>query len=337
MKPTIRDVAKAAGVSPATVSRVLTGSDTVNASTRKKVQDAILQLNYKYEPSVNRTQITDNKNVIIIITGDTNSTFFLQFYHALQIELRQAGYIPLIAYSEYDDILDEDYLVYAQKQRFAGAILITPVDSPRMQKLLSSCEIPIVLVNRPLRTVDLNVICLDHYRAGYMGAQQLLKNGHRKIACILCSPKSASDATKIEGIQDAFADVGLESYKPLIIYGNYTQNGVYEACVSKRKELEDCTAAFISNEQMTQGFIDLQYHWGCKIPEEISIISVAVFPISNRSLDVTTIMQNADALGQNAADQMLALLQNPEAIPQKTYFPPKLHVGNSIKTIETEN
>lgn len=329
MKPTIKDVSMAAGVSPATVSRVLRGSNLVNDETKEKVQNAIAHLGYKYERT-NKTAITNSKNVVLVITGDTSSTFFLQFYHALKIGLHQLGYIPLIAYSEYDNTVDEDYLLYAEKQKFAGVILVTPTDSPRMQTLLSAHAIPIILVNRPLRAVDLNVICLDHYRAGYMGAQQLIKNGHKKIACLMGTPKSSADVEKLTGIQDAFQDAGLDFSQAVILYGNYSSSGAYNACLAQKELLMACTAVFISNEQMTHSFINLQRQWGNQVPEDISIVSVASVPITNNDLDVTTITQNAEALGESAATQLGHLLQDSSALPQKIYFPPELHSGNSI-------
>lgn len=334
MKVTIKDVAQLAHVSPATVSRVLTDSNLVNHSTKEKVLSAIQTLNYKYErQEKNYPSSSSSKNTILVITGDVSSGFFSRFYHTLQEELSKNNYIPLIAYSEYKESIDENYFLYAQHQQFAGIVLVTPSETPHMMELLANRKLPTVLVNRPICSVDLDVVCLDHYRAGYLAAQKLLTNGHRRIACLLNSRKSSADAEKMLGFQTAFQDAGLDFSNISIFYGNYSTEDAYAACMKNRETLNLCSAVFIVNDQMTRGFLKARRQWKKQIPEDISLISIASSQIYDYDLPITTIIQNAGAIGESAARQMLLLLEKPDSIPQKIYFPPIFCEGNSISNL----
>jgi DNA-binding LacI/PurR family transcriptional regulator len=139
-KPTIMDVAKAAGVSVATVSRYFTKRGQVNEETAEAISNAVHTTGYEY---MRRKSIPLNKNKnVMIICGDISSQVYVQYIRGIEHTLGHVRYKPLIVDSQYENKREEEYLQYAIDQHFYGVIMLNVIESKNMINLIKSCSIP---------------------------------------------------------------------------------------------------------------------------------------------------------------------------------------------------
>ncbi len=337
MKVTIYDVAELAKVSPATVSRVLTNKSNVNEQTKQSILDAMEELGYRYkQPRIKTGRVGDD--IILVITGDTSSKFFTSWYESMHPIMREAGYTVLIAYSSYFDEIDEAYLRYAQKNVFAGAFLVTPTETDSMRELLQQKNIPLVLVNRPLRSADLDAVCQDHYRSGYQAISHLIDNGHRDIVCVLGRVTSTGDAGKSDGAKAAMRDAGLDENRLRFVYAGFSESRAYDSFFSGEFDdsVKGATAIFCGNESMARGVINAQYRLGREVPRDLSVIVAASAQFSMHATTIATVQQNAPQMGVRSAELMLERVNGKnkgDELPQKIVMPPLLVVGESVAKI----
>lgn len=339
MKATIQDVAQEAGVSASTVSRVLTKKDNVNQDTRERIWAAVEKTGYRYQKA-NTNAANSYNNMIMVITSDTDSHFFDCWYRAMVPIMEEAGYMVVIGHCLRGEYMDERYLRYAQNQPLAGAFLVTPNETPELRKLLTDKKMATVMINRPLRSLDLDVVCQDHYRSGYQGVAHLIENGHSRILCILGNPASSGDIEKLQGAQAAMEDGGLCAQDLRVEYAGFDTEKAYVLSIEKQKEFLEYTGIYCGSEKMGRGFIEAQHELGRRIAQDVSIICASAVPFSINGCNIVTVRQNATDIGKRAAELMLNALHNQKGKRrnfEKVFLPPVLFPGGSVRNLKEDS
>lgn len=331
MKVTIKDIAEKTGLSPSTISRVLTGNSYVNQETRKLVEKAMQELGYR--PQKNTKKYLAAKTMLVLVSDITNP-FYSEIIRGFEHILEPLGYRVLICSSEDSNEKEEDYLAYANNSGFSGAAMVTARETPTLVKLLDQIDMPIVMVNRYLRSYDCDAVCIDNYRGGYMAIQYLLSMGHTKISHLSGPSHSSASSDRIRGYKDAMQDNGLTVTPNMIYEGNLRKNKGYEYAEYFVKNNLDFTAVFCSNDIMAKAFIEQLLPLGKQVPNDISVISFDETQSDVRKgLKITNISKNPFEMGQDAANTLLARIQNPSSEVRKLIFAPQLNVWDSVKDI----
>ena len=187
---TQKQIAEMAGVSFATVSRALTHSAKVRPDTLQRIRSAMQALGVNNCDDFFLGRSTLSKMVLVIV-GDIATEFFANIVIGISDVLSAQGYSMVLCNSRYDSKVEMERLQSAQDCGYAGIIMITAMETHELVTFLQSAAIPIVLVNRYIRTLDIDVVRIDNYRGGYMAAQYLLEKGHRHIAH-LAGPRNSA-------------------------------------------------------------------------------------------------------------------------------------------------
>jgi len=267
---TLRDVAKTAGVSVSTVSRVVRGEDVVNPETKRKVMKAIKKLDY-YVDITARAMVKKQTNTIGLSISDISNPFYPPLLRGVENTINKFGYSLILCNTDESAEKEKRYLKVMLEKRIDG--LIVSLASPANTHFLEEFEkrgIPIVCIDRKAENMKVDTVCVDNIQGAFMAVEHLLKIGHRRIAMVSGIRGITTTEGRVEGYLKALKDYGVD--KSLIVEGKSTIEGAMEA-VEKLLNLDfSPTALFSCNNLITLGiYIDLKKH-GKRIPKDMAVV-----------------------------------------------------------------
>jgi LacI family transcriptional regulator len=271
----IKDVAARAGVSVATVSRVLNHNPRVKARLREQVLQAIADLDYR--PSgIARNMRGQSVRVIGLIISDIQNPFFTTLVRAVEDVAHQNQYTVLLCNSDEDPQKEQLYVDVLSRERVAGVIIV-PTDKDCCSPLLNG-RIPVVMVDRKVPGLDTDSVVLDNVAGAYQATAHLTGLGHRRIGLVSAPLRVSVGLERRQGYERALQERGLPVDETLICVGNFKESGGYEAA----KELLGLdprpTAIFAVNNLMTMGTLQAIYEQGLQIPRDISLVGFDDLP-----------------------------------------------------------
>ena len=309
---TIADVARYAGVSTATVGRVVGGYGTVSSKTKDRVQKAIKELGYA--PNVVAQGLRSRKTrTIAVIIGSVSNSFFANMVSAIESEAAEYGYNVLICNSNEDPETERKHIKNLQNRMVDGIILssaypVGPENQIKDRELYTG-RIPVVLVDRRVNGLDLDVIESDNFAAGYKTANYLLALGHRKIG-ILGTGNYSTINNRIAGYQKALADRKIEVLPKRILTIHKVNNSYNESVINNYLlENRDITAAMILNSSLAEAVLLSLNKLQMFKKEELSIICWDDSSM-NKLLGLTTVLQFPETIGREAARRLIGLIEN---------------------------
>lgn len=333
MKATIEDISRESGFSCATVSRVITGKNNVKEETRKKIEEVIDRLGYQI-PAQKAIESHFQKTVMIV-TGDLTNPFYAGLIKNVDECLHKEGYMTILGASDYNPAREEDYIVYAQTQGFVGIIMVTAVETENLKILIRTSPCPIIMVNRYIKSVDVDVVCIDNYRGGYMAVEYLISMGHTKIAHLAGQKNSTASQDRTSGFRDAVKENGLPFTEEAIYYGDLKRSSGYEYGKYYVKHLREYTAVFFGNDLMAAGFADAVLEEGLEIPRDVSIICFDDLLARESNLKFTTISREPSTMGKFAAKILLDRINGTVNEVRKVIYPPKIHIRSSVRNLNS--
>lgn len=332
MATTIKDIAKALGISHSTVSRALTGSKYVNEKTKEAVFKAVKELNYIPNMNARSLKIDKTYNIGVFFSTISNGTSPYVFQTVINsvygnIDKKYNVIVKGIDMYEENTINPKNYdgiLVVSQMVKddnFIGEIL--------------DREIPVVVINRKVDYDVINVYT-DESIGTYKGVEELIKNGHKEIAII--EGASSFDSTKMrrKGYEDAFKNYNIKINKKLILNGDFSVKSGYDKAKELLESKEPFSAIFAFNDEMATGAIKALTEQGLKVPDDISILGFDGNQIGKFiSPSITTIKRPMGDISKIATDLLLKLLSNKMDIitAKKIYIESELEIGKSIKNL----
>ncbi len=264
---TMREVAQRAGVSPATVSRVINGQGGYSAPTQNRVEEAIRQLNYQPD-SLARGLKTTKSHVIGLLARRVSDALASEIMAGVEQEARAQDYAVMLGRTGGDAELVKGYLRTMRNHRVAGAILISTTISPEHRAMWGT--------TRPLISVAITdksgapSVAVDDAKAGYDGTRRLLELGHRHIGLIAGDASSIHvGAARLHGYQQAMLQAGLQ---PLVVRGNYFYESGFKAAKSLLAEDPRLTAIFALSDEMAAGAVNALHSMGISVPDQISVL-----------------------------------------------------------------
>jgi LacI family transcriptional regulator len=300
---TIRDVAKLAGVSVATVSRVLNNNGYVHESTKEVVQAAITTLNYRPN-EIARTLYKKNSRLLGLIIPDITNPFFTELARAIEDTAHRYGYTMVLCNT--DEILEkEQHYMEVLKQRQAdGCLMITNEKSTFLGEELG---IPIVALDRPIHS-HIPFIQADHYQGGKIAAQTLLQKGSTKLVHIR-GPKYLDSA---EARYQGFLDVVEKEKISYHIFESSFQPRNDERLINDIFErFPEIDGVFAANDVIAVSVLRTALHRGISVPEDLQIIGYDGILFGQLFYpSITTVAQPIYQLGEQAAQMLINLIEN---------------------------
>lgn len=267
---TIRDVARAAGVSVATVSRVLNNHARVRSETRTRVTAAALALDYTPN-EVARSLITNRTHAFGVLLPDLYGEFFSEVLRGVDLRARRDGFHLLVSSSHADG---EDLVgaLRSMRGRIEGLIVMAPdVDTAALVQA-AGVDIPLVLLDPGVRAVNCDSISIDNAAGARTAVEHLLGLGHRRIATITGPVQNADARQRLAGYRRALEEHGIAVDAAFETAGDFTEPSGY-AAVARLLELRPRpTAIFAANDYMAIGAMSALTQAGLRIPEDVAVV-----------------------------------------------------------------
>lgn len=299
MKITIKDVAEMAGVSKATVSRVMNNSKPVSDEIRKRVMDAIESTNFK--PSAVARSLSNQKTKTIgVIVPDVANPLFSEIIKGIEEVAREAAYTVLLCVSGYEDTREMHYLEVLKEKEVDGLILSSYHNTKEQKQMLLNFGKPVVLVG--FEDDDFTSVEIDNHQAAIDVAEHFIKN-HKKIGMIhgplddLCAGRMRK-----EGFESALKNAGFKSH---FKEGDFKYHTGFEGAISLCKE-HQVTALFCANDMMALGAIKGVQSLGLNIPDDVEIIGFDdVYMSSIYQPSLSTVHQPFEMKGRLATKELI--------------------------------
>ena len=308
MTYSIIDVAKRAGVTKSTVSRVLNNQPHVTAKTREKVLKTIEELDYQPNPYA-RSIVTGKTMTVGLLVPNLHSSFYVEIVEGIMDEISSQDYGLLIYKSEGKDekILKSVF----HKSKTDGIITITP--RFREQSFVDAFQDsqPFVLINHRNSEIEAPYVCLNNFNGGYMAAKFLLELDHRDIACFTGRLSSQSTKDRFKGFKKALEENNVlldESW--IKIKGVHFEDSVAEIIMHWAEIEKMPTAIFAYNDLTAFDTIAVLRELGISVPRDVSVIGFDNVRMARYSRPpLTTINQSMERIGKTGSRMLLELIQ----------------------------
>ena len=278
MNPTIRDVARVAGVSVATASRVLSGSAyPVAPEVRLRVQEAAHTLEFTANAFA-RGLSRRESHLVGIVVPNISEPFFLEIARGAESVTSQHGYMVVMCNTERDPARERKYLEELRAMR-SGAILVERTDyDEEITRQIRTHPAPLVAIGPHL--LPCSCVRVDNIHGAMTTTQHLIELGHRRIAFIEGSASSPSALDRREGFRLAMAQNGITVDEDLLLPGDYTMAGAAAAMARLLAEKAPPDAVFAANDQMAIGAMWAAMEHGLKVPEDLSVVGFNDTPVA---------------------------------------------------------
>jgi DNA-binding LacI/PurR family transcriptional regulator len=347
--PTLEDVARAAGVSRATVSRVVNGATNVSADVQRAVRDAIAAVGYVPNLAA-RQLITGRSGVIALVmsivpepgadatrdaaNGDAGGgdrvfgdPFFGRVVSGVLGYLRPRRLHPLLMLAE-DEATRGQVLDHLRQGAADGALVVSIDPADPLPGLLSAAGLRAVYFARPERPLPADYVDLAHQDGGRLAAQRLLASGRRRVAAIAGPLDLHAGRARLDGFCDTMARHGV-AYVPVAV-GNFTQDSGERAMRELLDRDPELDGVFASNDLMAAGALHVLRERGLSVPGQVAVIgfddSSAATACRPR---LTTVRQPVEAMAARMAQLLMERLDEPKAAPRAVLFDPELVVRAS--------
>lgn len=305
MTTTIADVAAKAGVSTATVSRVLAGVGRARPETQARVLEAARVLDYRPSEVARSLKRRSTQTLGLIIT-DIENPYFPQLVRSVEDAARAAGYSVLLCNAADDPEREASYLDLLVDRRVDGLVIAASSLGVRHGDWLSVPPIPVVLVNTAAPDADLPTIMSDNEGGGRMVAAHLLGLGHRRFGYLMPPPRNVDAPARLAGVRRALAGAGLPRDALTTARGEALVGGGEAAAIELLDRAPGVTAIVAYNDLMAIGALRALRRCGRRVPADVSVAGfddVALAAYVDPPL--TTIAQRTDEMGRWAVARLI--------------------------------
>jgi LacI family transcriptional regulator, galactose operon repressor len=306
-RPTLRDVAQAAGVSKATAARVVNGStDMVREHTRDRVIQAVAKLGYERH-AVAGSLRSEHTYMIALSIPDITNPFWPEVARGVQDAVEQAGYTVVLMNNDWNAEREDKHLRRMRQKQFDG-LIINPTGTLNVDLL--ELNFPVVVLASGEAYPDFDTVSSDSAQANRMAMEHLIALGHRRIGLIAGPLRRRKSHTHLDTYIRACREHNLPVDQTLMLQGTFSQQGGFDAMQQFLTLPQRPTAVFAVNDIIALGALRAAQMAGLKVPEEISIIGMDdIFAAATTYPPLTTIAKPKYDIGANAARFLLQRIE----------------------------
>lgn len=330
---TLKDVAKVAGVSYATVSRALSGSNEIGEDTRKRILKICEEMGYTPN-SVARSMVMKKTNIIGLIVASIDNPFMSELTTNIEIYARQKGYNLMVCNSSYNTALEKE--VYSLlKGRQVDGIIILPASNESYEALKPIMgNVPTVFISENMQDLPEDYVAVDNRQGTSLAVDYLYSLGHRKILYFGCRHGSITHRLRLEGYLSACEKYGLT---PDILYSPYSRSSLevgYRLGKEYFANRHDHTALLCASDTLAIGAVQAGYEKGIIFPKDLSIVGFDNISFSALPpIDLTTVDQPKQKMAEAAVNMLLSRIEAPDAPHTSEILPASLIVRRSCRQI----
>ena len=312
-----------------TVSRVVNGSGSVRATTRKRVERAMRELGYIPNRAA-RSLVVNKLGVLALAIPDISNPFFPLLARGAEAAARASGYTVILGNTDEHYEEEDAYLRTVCALRVDGVLLAPSGRRSRGSlELLARQRIPVVLIDRDVDGIANDIVRGESRRSSILLTEHLIWHGHRRIG-LITGPADVSTARERErGFRDAMHDRELEVPRELLHHAPYTREGGYRAGASLLALDNRPTAIVTANNFLGFGLLDAAREAGLRVPEDLAIVTFDDVEVVTDSPFFTCAAQPAEAMGRTAVEQLIARLNGDESPVRETVLHTQLRIRRS--------
>ena len=334
----MKEVAVGAGVSIATVSRVINQNGYVTPALEEKVRRTMGVLNYQPSALARSLRRQETQSIGVLVPK-LSQPFFSLLGYAIEQALFTQGYRAFLCSAEEDPAKESAYLEMLLRQRVDGVILVPTGRSLANVERLLGKKLPVVLVDRDLPALHVDRILGDNVSGGSQIARHLLDLGHRRIAVIGAEPHSESMARRLAGVRQALGEAGIKPTEECLATSTGEQFELGSATTERlSRQPRRPTAVIALTDMLAVGALHGAVKAGLQLPKDLSVTGFDDIPLASYILpELTTVAQPITQMAERAVTRLLLLIQerlvrlpeDPELKPQCMVLPTRLIVRNS--------
>ncbi|GAB2611327.1 LacI family DNA-binding transcriptional regulator [Kribbella endophytica] len=327
--PTLEDVAKVAGVSRATVSRVINGQASVDATLQRKVLAAVEEIGYR--PNTAARQLAGRRAgaLALVLSGSDGSAeevlsdpFFGRITGGVVKHLRTKGIHPTLFLAD-SEAARLEAVDHVRRGAADGALLVSTHADDILPGLFVEAGLPAVLFARPALHAPISYVDLAHEVGAALAADRLVSRGCRKVVTIAGPTDVPAAQDRLTGFRQAMARHG-QPHIP-VAYGNFTQDSGETAMLQLLAQIPDLDGVFAANDLMAAGALRALRDAGRPVPTEVAVIGFDnSAPASSAVPPLTTIAQPLEEMAAEMSRLLVDQIETPGQAPQCTIFDPHL-------------
>ncbi len=332
MTITIKDVARLAGVSVATVSRTLSAPDVVTESTRKKVMAAVEQTGYVTNALASNFRRRRSQNIVVLVP-DISNPFFSSIIQGIELVAMKSHYRILLGDTQQSVVRERAYSELVLQRQADGIICLgmnIPFEYDCRRKNPDPKWPPIVMACEYSGDIPLPTVLIDNRQAAKEVVEHLIELGHKNIAYINGPKDSPLSRDRQKGFKAAMKKASLKVEQCYIAEGDFSLVAGYAAAVKLLKTASRPTALFCANDKMAIGAMNAARDSGLRIPEDLSVAGFDDIDFASYSYPpLTTIHQPRARIGMRAMEIMLQCLEGKKPPQSELILPHELIVRGS--------
>lgn len=339
MKVTIRDVAEHAGVSPATVSRVLNRPELVDEQTKVRVRSSMEALHFQPNAIARGLSSRSTDTIGLVIPG-INDLFFTELYGGIEKASRENGMKVLLFDSQHSRNRTLDGFTFLSQHQVSGIIFSSKVVDENYDAVLQRIQIPVALTLTESRgKINLPAYKVDEVRAQFDVVSYLVSRGHQRIGLISGEePDDVTGELRLQGYVSSVTHYGIGYHPEWIESGDYRFQSGYTAMhrLLERQHENRLTAVCAMSDEMALGAMRCLYDMGLHIPEDMSVMGFDDLTVSRMTIpSLTTVAQPFSEIGIQAVNSLLQMIRHPsDPKPAGVYYlPHRLVERESVRSL----
>jgi LacI family transcriptional regulator len=321
------DIARLAGVSQSTVSRVMNHDPRISEATQTRVEQAMSRLGYRPNAAA-RTLITGRSNLMGLVVSNITNPFYPELIEAIAAAAAEHDYTVVLCNTQESEDLQLSMLDLLIEHQVDGAILTSPLRDSALEIGRRGLDrVPLVTVNRRMRGQQLDSVHLDNVRAGRLVAEHLWDLGHRRIAFIGGLRSASTNGERLSGVRTALRRLGMPLPRDYVVNGEFTWRHGYAAANTLLTQPNRPTALICADDLLALGVMDAAVDLGLEIPRDVAVVGFDDISVAAlRQVALTTVRQPVAEMGRRAVDLLMARITGTAGDPVEVVLPPELVV-----------
>lgn len=325
-RPTMKDVARAAGVSPMTVSRAVSGEPGVSPDTAARVEQAVRQLGYQRNDNArNLRQKNLRTSTIGLVVDDLANPFYALMARSVEDEAHRRGFLVLVGSTNDEPRREREVIAAFTARQVDGLILVPTNTGHGFLKQPMDGGTCVVCVDRPARGLAVDTVTVDNRAGAERAVSHLLGHGHTRIAYLGDRFDIWTQRERHAGYLDALASHGIPEDPALVRHELRSQLDAASALADLRRLPDPPTALFTTNDLITIGVMD-----GLGSPDRVAVVGFDDFPLADRlSPPLSVVSQDPVALGATAANLLFSRIEGDRSAPRSVVLLTRLIIRGS--------
>ncbi len=327
VKVTIYDVAAKAGVSIATVSKVINNTGNMRDTTRQKVMKVMEELNYF--PSVMASALTGKKTQTLgLLVPDISNPFFSEMARTIEDRAHERGLSVIMCSTDEDEEKEKKYLELLRRKQVDGFIIASSFHEKKLLEDIKNTGIPLVMLTQDAGSLGVTSVSVDDFTGGFEATSHLLSLGHQNI--VIIAEQRLSSKMRIYGFREAYETHGYKYKEDMVIQTTASIENGKKSLEEILKKKERPSAIFACNDLIAIGVIQGAREHGINIPVDMSVVGFDNTILATTTVpSLTTVAQPINEMGKKVVDVIVSNINNEEPNAERILFKPKLMVRNT--------